>query len=85
MFCREKSSLHRGMEKLRVEIMHLRERCEELQESRAEAIKELLQLKERFQGELDAAQADLIDEASNREGMDQRLSELRTEVISMFI
>ncbi|XP_033222774.1 coiled-coil domain-containing protein 102A-like [Belonocnema kinseyi] len=75
----EKSSLHRGMEKLRSEMTRLRERCEELQDSRAEAIKELLQLKERFTGELNAAQADLIDEASNREGMDRRLSELRTE------
>ena len=68
------------MEKLRSEVTHLRERCEELQDSRAEAIKELLHLKERFTGELNAAQADLIDEASNREGMDRRLSELRTEV-----
>ncbi|XP_051161913.1 coiled-coil domain-containing protein 102A [Leptopilina boulardi] len=72
----EKSSLHRGMEKLKSEVAALRE----LQDSRTEAIKELLELKEKFQGELNAAQADLIDEASNREGMDRRLSELRTEL-----
>ncbi|XP_001605346.2 coiled-coil domain-containing protein 102A [Nasonia vitripennis] len=76
----EKSSLHRGMEKLRMEILTLRERCEELQDSRTEAMKELLELKGRFQGELSAAQADLIDEATNREGMDRRLSELRAEL-----
>lgn len=68
------------MEKLRSEVVQLRERCEELQDTRTEAIKELLELKGRFQGELSAAQADLIDEASNREGMDRRLSELRAEV-----
>ncbi|XP_043461131.1 coiled-coil domain-containing protein 102A isoform X2 [Leptopilina heterotoma] len=72
----EKSSLHRGVEKLKSEVAALRE----LQDSRTEAIKELLELKEKFQGELNAAQADLIDEASNREGMDRRLAELRTEL-----
>lgn len=60
--------------------MQLRERCDELQKDRTEAMRELMELRERFQTELSAAQADLIDEASNREGMDQRLSELRTEV-----
>lgn len=68
------------MEKLKSEVAALRE----LQDSRTEAIKELLELKEKFQGELNAAQADLIDEASNREGMDRRLSELRTEVNFFF-
>lgn len=68
------------MEKLRAEVTQLRERCEELQESRAEVTKELLGLKDRFQTELSTAQADLMDEASNREGMDRRLSDLRTEV-----
>ncbi|XP_015524370.1 coiled-coil domain-containing protein 102A isoform X2 [Neodiprion pinetum] len=76
----EKSSLHRGMEKLRSEVTQLRERCEELQESRTEVTRELLALKDRFQSELSAAQADLIDEATNREGMDRRLSDLRTEL-----
>ncbi|XP_012255638.1 coiled-coil domain-containing protein 102A isoform X2 [Athalia rosae] len=76
----EKSSLHRGMEKLRAEVMQLRDRCEELQESRAEVTRELLVLKDRFQSELSAAQADLMDEATNREGMDRRLSDLRTEL-----
>ena len=80
MLSREKSYLHQTMEKLRNEIVYLKVKCEELQESRTEALKELLELKGRFQGELNAAQADLIDEATNREGMDRRLSELRSEV-----
>ncbi|KAG7189597.1 hypothetical protein KM043_017282 [Ampulex compressa] len=76
----EKNSLHRGIEKLRAEVLQLREQCKELQESREEAMSELLELKYRFQAELSDAQADLIDEASSREGMDRRLSELRTEL-----
>ncbi|XP_014207417.1 coiled-coil domain-containing protein 102A [Copidosoma floridanum] len=76
----EKSSLYQGMEKLRNEIILLKEKCEELQDSRTEALKELLELKGRFQGELSAAQADLIDETTTREGMDRRLSELRNEL-----
>ncbi|XP_012279546.1 coiled-coil domain-containing protein 102A isoform X2 [Orussus abietinus] len=76
----EKSSLYRGMEKLRVEVVQLRVQCEELQESKATVTKELMEIKEHFQSELSAAQADLMDEASNREGMDRRLSELRTEL-----
>ena len=68
------------MEKLKNEIILLKEKCEELQDSRSEAIKELLEIKSSFQGELNAAQADLIDEVTNREDMDLRLSELRSEV-----
>lgn len=68
------------MDKLKNEIVQLRERCEELQNSRAETLKELLDLKNRFQGEQNAAQTELVDETSNREGVDRRLSELRTEV-----
>lgn len=63
------------MEKLRTEMIQLGERCEELETSRAEAMRELTEMRERFQTELSAARADLIDE-----GMDQRLCELRTEV-----
>lgn len=69
------------MEKLKAELKKLREQCEELSESRADTMKELSQLKERFQFELnDEHIADLIDDTSNGEGMDRRLSELRTEV-----
>lgn len=68
------------MEKLKAEIMQLRKQCEELQENKAQAMRELLELKDRFHIELSDVQTDLIDEASSREGLNRRLSELRTEV-----
>ncbi|KAL6422810.1 hypothetical protein ACFW04_010387 [Cataglyphis niger] len=77
----EKDSLHRTVEKLKAELKQLREQCEELCESRADTMKELSELKERFQLELnDEHIADLMDDTSNGEGMDRRLSELRTEL-----
>lgn len=76
----EKNSLNRGMEKLKAEIMQLRKQCEELQENKAQAMRELLELKDRFHIELSDVQTDLIDEASSREGLNRRLSELRTEL-----
>lgn len=72
--------MNHTVEKLKTEVKQLREQCEELQESRTDAMRELLELKERFQIELTDAQADLMDETINGEGMDRRLSELRTEV-----
>ena len=69
------------MEKLKAEVRQIREQCEELSESKAEAMRELSELKERFQLELsDEHIADLMDNTSNGEGMDRRLTELRTEV-----
>lgn len=76
----EKNSLHHGMEKLKAEIMQLRKQCEELEESKAEITRELLELKDRFQIEFSDVQAGIIDEASSREGMNRRLCELRAEL-----
>ncbi|XP_014486329.1 PREDICTED: coiled-coil domain-containing protein 102A isoform X2 [Dinoponera quadriceps] len=76
----EKNSLHHTVEKLKAEIKQLREQCDELHESRADAMRELLDLKERFQIELSDAQADLMDETIDGEGMDRRLNELRAEL-----
>ncbi|XP_029160572.1 coiled-coil domain-containing protein 102A [Nylanderia fulva] len=77
----EKDSLHRTVEKLKAELKQLRDQCEELSESRADTMRELSELKERFQLELnDEHIADLIDDTGNGEGMDRRLSELRTEL-----
>ena len=76
----EKDSLHRGMEKLKAEVTQLKKQCEELQEDKAHAIRELLELKDRFHIELSDVQAYLIDEASGKEGMNRRLSELRSEL-----
>lgn len=68
------------MEKLKAEIMQLRKQCEELEESKAEITRELLELKDRFQIEFSDIQAGIIDETSSREGMNRRLCELRAEV-----
>ncbi|XP_043585577.1 coiled-coil domain-containing protein 102A isoform X2 [Bombus pyrosoma] len=76
----EKNSLHRGMEKLKAEIIQLRKQCEELEESKADVTRELLELKDRFQIKLSDVQAGIIDEASSREGMNRRLCELRAEL-----
>ncbi|XP_014611018.1 PREDICTED: coiled-coil domain-containing protein 102A isoform X1 [Polistes canadensis] len=76
----EKNSLHNDMEKLKVEVTQLQEQCEELQKSRDEAIRELLELKERYQDELSSAHNDLVVETLSKEGMDHRLSELWTKL-----
>jgi len=69
------------VEKLKAEVRQLREQCEELCESKADAMRELSELKERFQLELsDEHIADLIDNTNDGESMDRRLTELRTEV-----
>lgn len=78
---RENNSLHRTVEKLKAEVRQLRDQCEELCESKADAMRELSELKERFQLELnDERIADLMDNSNNGESMDRRLTELRTEV-----
>lgn len=74
------TSLSRAMEKLRAEVTQLRSRCTELEESRADVMRELAELKDQYQIEIMAAQADLLDEAASRDGMDQRLNELRAEL-----
>ncbi|XP_015127230.1 coiled-coil domain-containing protein 102A [Diachasma alloeum] len=76
----ENTSLHRAIEKLKAEVGQLRARCKELEDSRVEAVRELTEMKDQYQIEIMAAQADLLDEASNREGMDQRMNELRAEL-----
>lgn len=66
---------------MKAEVKQLREQCEKLSESRAGAMRELSELKERFQLELsEECIKDLIDDTNNEESMDRRLSELRTEV-----
>ncbi|XP_076375296.1 coiled-coil domain-containing protein 102B isoform X2 [Megalopta genalis] len=76
----EKNSLHRGMEKLKAEIIQLRKQCDDLEESKAKAMRDLLELKDRFHIELGDMQANLIDDSSSRDSMNRRLSELRTEL-----
>ncbi|XP_015182069.1 PREDICTED: coiled-coil domain-containing protein 102A isoform X2 [Polistes dominula] len=76
----EKNSLQRDMEKLKLEVTQLQDKCVELQESRTEAMRELLELKERYQDELSSTHNDLVVETLSMEGMDHRLSELWTEL-----
>ncbi|KAL0108408.1 hypothetical protein PUN28_015154 [Cardiocondyla obscurior] len=77
----ENNSLHRTVEKLKAEVKQLREQCEQLSESRADAMRELSELKERFQLELsDEHLVDLMDNTSNGESMDRRLTEMRLEL-----
>ncbi|XP_011862247.1 PREDICTED: coiled-coil domain-containing protein 102A isoform X2 [Vollenhovia emeryi] len=77
----ENNSLHRTVEKLKAEVKQLREQCEEISESRGGAMRELSELKERFQLELsDEHIADLMDSTSDGDSMDRRLMELRTEL-----
>lgn len=65
---------------MKAEIIQLRKQCEELEESKADVTRELLELKDRFQIKLSDVQAGIIDEVSSREGMNRRLCELRAEV-----
>lgn len=79
-FFREKSQLHRVIDKLTVELQELKEKCEELREARQEAARDLLSLQDQHQEEIRLIKADLQDEANSREGMDKRLNDLRAEV-----
>lgn len=77
--------MHRTVEKLKAEVKQLREQCKDLSESKADAMKDLSELKERFQLELnDEHIVDLIDNTSEGESMDFRLTELRTEVSYLY-
>ncbi|GLH13338.1 Coiled-coil domain-containing protein 102A [Gryllus bimaculatus] len=87
----EKSTLHRGLERLQGELTAAKGRCEELCISRQEVVRELLQLRENDPESdplcdqlpsLAAALQELQEEASPRGGADRRLAELRTEVTS---
>lgn len=76
----ENTSLHRAMEKLKTEVIQLRLKCNELNDNKCELIRELTELKDRYQIDVLTAQADLLDETSTRENMDQRMNELRCEL-----
>jgi chromosome segregation ATPase len=78
---REKSQLHRLIDKLTVELQEVKDKCDELREARQEAARELLSLQDQHQEEIRLIRADLQDEANSREGMDKRLNDLRAEVI----
>ncbi|KAL1130531.1 hypothetical protein AAG570_011777 [Ranatra chinensis] len=76
----EKLNLHKSLERLETELAETKEKCEELRASRQEAVRELLQLQDQHEDTVALIRADLLDEASSREGMDRRLADLRAQL-----
>ncbi|KAI5730361.1 hypothetical protein M8J76_012782 [Diaphorina citri] len=76
----EKQALHRTIEKLENELTELKSKCEELKTCRQEATRELLTLQDLHEDTVASITADLMDEASTREDMDRRLTELRAQL-----
>uniref|UniRef100_A0A0A9VSE3 Coiled-coil domain-containing protein 102A n=1 Tax=Lygus hesperus TaxID=30085 RepID=A0A0A9VSE3_LYGHE len=76
----EKVILHKNVERAESDLAECRQRCEELRASRQEAVRELLQLQDQHQDTVALIRADLLDEASSREGMDRRLADLRAQL-----
>ncbi|KAL1456834.1 hypothetical protein WDU94_001530 [Cyamophila willieti] len=76
----EKQTLHRTIEKLEADILELKSKCEELKTCRQDAARELLTLQDLHEDTVASITADLMDEASTREDMDRRLTELRAQL-----
>lgn len=79
-YFREKSNLHRELERLEGELQDIKKKCDDLRTSKQEVVRELLQLQDLHQDQVRMIQLDLQDEANSREGMDKRLADLRSEV-----
>lgn len=62
------------------ELQEAKDKCDELRETRQDAMRELLLQQDEHQKEIELIKADLQEEANSREGMDKRLNDLRTEV-----
>lgn len=77
--------MHRNIERLTSELQESRDKCDEIREARQDAVRELLNLQDQHQEELKLLKADLQEEASNREGMERRINDLRAEVRGSFI
>lgn len=80
IFSREKSQLHRNIERLTSELQESRDKCDELREARQDTVRELLNLQDQHQEELKLLKADLQEEANNREALERRINDLRAEV-----
>ncbi|XP_018918080.1 coiled-coil domain-containing protein 102A isoform X2 [Bemisia tabaci] len=76
----EKQSLHKTLEKIEMELSEMKEKCEDLKTSKQEAMRELLRLQDTHQDTVALIRADLLDEATSREGMDRRLADLRAQL-----
>lgn len=80
---REKSQLHRSIERLTGDLQESRDKCDELREARQETVRDILNLQDQHQEEIKLIKSDLQEEANNREGMDRRINDLRAEVLSL--
>ncbi|OCT84699.1 coiled-coil domain-containing protein 102A-like [Xenopus laevis] len=76
----DKMLLNKTIEKMEAEISQWKLKCEELNKSRQEAVKQLTLLRERHQDELGRISEDLQDELGVRSSMDKKLAELRAEM-----
>nr|CAH7753078.1 unnamed protein product [Callosobruchus chinensis] len=76
----EKSQLHRTIERLTSELQEIKDKCDELRESKQDTMREMLLLQDEHQKEIQLLKADLQDETNSREGMDKRLNDLRAEL-----
>ena len=68
------------MERLGGELQEFRDKCEELRETKQDAVRELLHFQDQHREELQLIRTDLQEEIASREGLERRLNELRGEV-----
>lgn len=68
------------MESMQLELLELRSRLEELKCSKQDLERQLLSSHEVHRQQIQTLQQDQRDEASNRETLDRRLAELRSEL-----
>ncbi|KAM4721092.1 coiled-coil domain-containing protein 102A [Rhinophrynus dorsalis] len=76
----DKILLSKTIEKMEAELSQWKVKCEEVNKSRQEAVKQLTLLRERHQDELGRISEDLQDELGVRSSMDKKLAELRAEM-----
>lgn len=79
----EKSHLAKTLEKQTAEFGQLRAKYDELRKSRQDTLKELNQVKAEHQDELECILIDLEDEASGRTCLDERMTELRAQLVQL--
>ncbi|CAH1123170.1 unnamed protein product [Ceutorhynchus assimilis] len=76
----EKDSLHRLLDRITSELQEEKEKGDELREAKQEAMRQMLTLQDDHEKEIQMIKSDLLEEASNREGMDKKLNDLRAEL-----
>ncbi|XP_050300693.1 coiled-coil domain-containing protein 102A isoform X2 [Anthonomus grandis grandis] len=76
----EKDSLQRLLDRINNELHEEKEKCDELRDAKQDAMRQLLNLQDDHEKEIQLIKADLLDEASNREGTDKKLNDLRAEL-----